>query len=164
MSQDMHFCARIQRWASGVWLTSTYFLPLSQMLLSRMQPAQMHHESWDQGGFWEKIMLNSYYLRWVETNYKYVKMSVCIQQSGELEQCSRLRELCVQRPCGRKQQEPLETQKLSNETRVHRVVKGKVGRRDGELSRLQTLWALEGTLVSVMKAVRSHLTILSRWR
>ena len=54
----------------------------------------------------------------------------------------RQRKLCVQKPCGRKKQDPLEKKK-ANETRVHGVMKGKIASKTQEISRDQNLWAFQ---------------------
>ena len=55
----------------------------------------------------------------------------------------RQRKLCVQKPCGRKKQDPLKKKKKPNETRVHGVMKGKVASKTQEISRDQNLCALQ---------------------
>ena len=56
----------------------------------------------------------------------------------------RQRKLCVQKPCGRKKQDPLKKKKKKpNETRVHGVMKGKVASKTQEISRDQNLCALQ---------------------
>lgn len=68
----------------------------------------------------------------------------------------------MQRFYGRKKLGPLEKQKIFSGTRCQRQMESKVGNAAGEISRHKNLWVLEAVLVSTMKAMKSHLTVLSR--
>lgn len=56
----------------------------------------------------------------------------------------------------------LKKQKMFNGIRCQRGMESKVGNAAGEISRDKNLWVLEEVLVSIMKALKSHSTVLSR--